>query len=126
MPNNSHFWHVTAKRPRTKISSEGFNLSIHIVRENELDSSALPVNFDKSKVDGIVCIELFDKSYSEFITSFGIPTLFIDASAELTFSEMKADLLLMENIHSTFSLTKKSSLMKELPRSGSSATPAIA
>ncbi|WP_339219440.1 LacI family DNA-binding transcriptional regulator [Paenibacillus sp. FSL H8-0332] len=107
MPNNSHFGTSLLSGLEQKISSEGFNLSIHIVRENELDSSALPVNFDKSKVDGIVCIELFDKSYSEFITSFGIPTLFIDASAELTFSEMKADLLLMENIHSTSSLTKK-------------------
>ncbi|MNW42564.1 HTH-type transcriptional repressor PurR [compost metagenome] len=107
MPNNSHFGTSLLSGLEQKISSEGFNLSIHMVRENELSAPALPVNFDKSKVDGIVCIELFDKNYSEFITSLEIPTLFIDASAEITFSEMKADILLMENFHSTFSITRK-------------------
>lgn len=107
MPNNSHFGSSLLSGLEQKISSEGFNLSIHMVRENELNSSALPVNFDKSKVDGIVCIELFDKKYSEFITSLEIPTLFIDASAELMFSVMKADILLMENTYSTFNITKR-------------------
>lgn len=107
MPNNSHFGTSLLSGLEQKISSVGFNLSIHMVRENELKSPALPVNFDKSKVDGIVCIELFDENYSEFITSLEIPTLFIDASAALTFYEMKADLLLMENTHSTFSITKR-------------------
>jgi LacI family transcriptional regulator len=107
MPNNSHFGTSLLSGLEQKISSVGFNLSIHMVRENELKSPALPVNFDKSKVDGIVCIELFDENYTEFITSLEIPTLFIDASADLAFSEMKADLLLMENSHSTFRITKR-------------------
>lgn len=106
MPNNSHFGTSLLSGLEQKISSEGFNLSIHMVRENELNTLALPVNFDKSKVDGIVCIELFNKNYSDFITSLEIPTLFIDASADLAFIEMKADILLMENSHSTFSITK--------------------
>lgn len=107
MPNNSHFGTSLLSGLEQKISSVGFNLSIHMVRENELKSPALPVNFDKSKVDGIVCIELFDENYSEFITSLEIPTLFIDASATLSFSDMKADVLLMENTHSTFRITKR-------------------
>ncbi|WP_018750598.1 LacI family DNA-binding transcriptional regulator [Paenibacillus sanguinis] len=111
MPNNSHFGTSLLSGLEQKISSKGFNLSIHMVRENELNTLALPVNFDKSKVDGIVCIEMFNKSYSDFITSLGIPTLFIDASADLEFSDMKADILLMENSHSTFSITK--SLIEE-------------
>lgn len=107
MPNNSHFGTSLLSGLEQKISSEGFNLSIHMVRENELNMLELPVNFDKSKVDGIVCIELFNKNYTEFITSLEIPTLFIDASAELIFYEIKADILLMENSHSIYSVTKK-------------------
>lgn len=106
MPYNSHFGTSLLSGLEQKISNEGFNLSIHMVREYELESQALPVNFDKSKVDGIVCIELFDKNYSEFIKSLDIPTLFIDASPELTLSE-KADILLMENAHSTVEITKR-------------------
>lgn len=107
MPNNSHFGTSLLSGLEQKISSEGFNLSIHMVRENEINSLALPVNFDKSKVDGIVCIELFNKNYSKFISSLEIPTLFIDASAALTFTEMKSDILLMENAHSIFSMTRR-------------------
>ncbi|WP_341282239.1 LacI family DNA-binding transcriptional regulator [Paenibacillus sp. FSL H8-0537] len=106
MPNHSHFGTSLLSGLEQKISSEGFNLSIHMVRKNELELQALPVNFDKSKVDGIVCIELFDKHYSEFIASLEIPTLFIDASADLALPD-KADILLMENVHSIFNMTKR-------------------
>lgn len=107
MPNNSHFGSSLLSGLEQKISAKGFNLSIHMVRENELTSLTLPVNFDKNNVDGIVCIEMFNKNYSEFITSLEIPVLFIDASADLTFTEIKTDILLMENVHSTFSMTKR-------------------
>jgi len=107
LPNNSHFGTTLLSGFEQKMSAEGYNLSIHIVRENDLEMLSLPVNFDKSKVDGILCIELFHKPYSDFIASLGIPTLFVDASSELVFSELKGDVLLMENFHSVYQVTRK-------------------
>ncbi|MBD3918581.1 hypothetical protein H8B09_07450 [Paenibacillus sp. PR3] len=107
LPRNSHFGSSLLCGLEKKISSEGFILSIHIVRETELESLQLPSNFDKAKVDGIVCIELFNRKYSEFIDSLGIPAIFIDASAELFYPELNTDVLLMENEYSTFCMTKK-------------------
>jgi len=107
MPSSSHFGTSLLSGLEEKISSEGYNLSIHIVRETELDALVLPLNFDKSKVDGIVCIELFNKKYTDFINSLDIPTIFIDASAEVFYPELNADLILMENEHSTFFITRK-------------------
>ncbi|MBD2868599.1 LacI family DNA-binding transcriptional regulator [Paenibacillus arenilitoris] len=106
MPNNSHFGTSLLSGLEKKISSEGYNLSIHIVREAEIEALVLPVNFDKSKVDGIVCIELFDKNYTEFISALGLPTIFIDSASELFYPELRGDLLLMENEQSVRWMTK--------------------
>lgn len=81
-------------------------MSIHIVRENEIQAGTLPNNFEASKVDGIICIEMFDPQYSELVTSLGLPTIFIDCSVDIFCPDLKADLLLMENEHSVYSVTK--------------------
>jgi len=107
MPSNSHFGTSTLGGLEKKISSDGFNLSIHIVRESDIQALVLPNNFDSKKVDGIVCIELFDKKYTQLINSLGLPTIFIDTTADIFYSELEADVILMENEHSTYFITKK-------------------
>lgn len=79
MPNSSHFGSRLINGLEKKISSEGYNLSIHIIRQAEIDALILPNNFELKHVDGIVCIELFDKAYTELINNLGIPTIFIDS-----------------------------------------------
>lgn len=106
MPGSSHFGSRLLGGLEEKISSEGYNLSIHFVREAETAAMELPVNFEPAKADGIICIEMFDKAYSEMVTGLGIPVIFIDASAELDFSELQADVMLMENEHCVASVTK--------------------
>ncbi|GIP13217.1 LacI family transcriptional regulator [Paenibacillus macerans] len=107
LPNTSHFGSTLISGLEKRISAEGYNLSIHIVRDIEQKSLSLPNNFDASNVDGIICIELFDLEYSKLITGLGIPTIFIDCSAYVCYPEFQADVLLMENDHSTYQLTRK-------------------
>ncbi|MDO3675388.1 LacI family DNA-binding transcriptional regulator [Paenibacillus ehimensis] len=107
LPNTSHFGSALISGLEERISSEGYNLSIHIVRDIERSTLSLPNNFDAANVDGIICIELFDMEYSKLITGLGIPTLFVDCSASICYSDFQADILLMENEHSTYQLTKR-------------------
>ncbi|AIQ49256.1 LacI family transcriptional regulator [Paenibacillus sp. FSL R7-0273] len=107
LPNTSHFGSTLISGLEKRISAEGYNLSIHIIREIEQNALTLPNNFDVDNVDGIICIELFDLAYSERITSLGIPTIFIDCSAHVCYPEFQADVLLMENENSTYQLTRK-------------------
>ncbi|MFT8321623.1 MAG: LacI family DNA-binding transcriptional regulator [Bacillus sp. (in: firmicutes)] len=107
LPNTSHFGSELISGLEKEISTQGYNLSFHIVRERDQTSLTLPNNFDVKKVDGIVCIELFDLEYSKLITSLGIPTIFVDCAATTCYPSFKADVLLMENQHSTYLLTKK-------------------
>ncbi|SKA85524.1 transcriptional regulator, LacI family [Clostridium sp. USBA 49] len=107
LPTGSHFGSMLLSELEKKISAEGYNLSIHILRDTEINALALPNNFELKSVDGIVCIEQFDKKYSQLISSLGIPTIFIDCTADVSYNELNADILLMENMHSTYSVTKK-------------------
>ncbi|MFD1956625.1 LacI family DNA-binding transcriptional regulator [Paenibacillus thailandensis] len=107
LPNASHFGSALISGLEKRISSEGFNLSFHIIRDVDQASLSLPVNFDASNVDGIICIELFDKAYSELITNLGVPTIFVDCASTICYPDFKADILLMENERSTYQLTKK-------------------
>lgn len=106
LPNTSHFGSTLISGLEKHISAEGYNLSIHIIREIEQKSLTLPNNFDVDNVDGIICIELFNLEYSRLITDLGVPTIFIDCSAHVCYPELQADILLMENEHSTYHLTK--------------------
>lgn len=107
MPNSSHFGSLVINGIEKKLSSEGYTLSIHIIREAEIDAVVLPNNFELKNVDGIVCIELFNKDYTKLINNLEIPTIFIDCSASIFYPDLNTDILLMENEHSTYSLTKK-------------------
>ena len=106
MPDSSHFGSPVISGLEKRISAEGYNLSIHIVREDERDALRLPNNFDVSAVDGIVCIELFDREYSELLNNLNIPVIFVDCASDIDFSSFEADILLMENEHSVYQLTR--------------------
>ncbi|WP_139902293.1 LacI family DNA-binding transcriptional regulator [Clostridium thermarum] len=107
MPYANHFGNALLNELERKISAEGFTLSIYVVRDTEIDSLIFPNNFDEKKVDGIICIELFNKKYTELICKLNLPTILIDCVYDISFTELNADIILMENEHSTYALTKK-------------------
>lgn len=106
MPNSSHFGSNLLSGFEEKISNLGYRLSMYMIRDNELNSSNLPFNFNPELIDGIICIELFDKHYSKLICDLGIPTLFIDSSSNLENEPLNSDILLMESYHNIYSITK--------------------
>jgi LacI family transcriptional regulator len=106
MPNSSHFGSHLLSGFEEKISTQGYRLSMYVIRDNELNSSSLPFNFNPESVDGIICIELFDKECSQLICELGIPTLFVDSPSSHDSSPVNADILLMENYHSIYNITK--------------------
>lgn len=107
MPYANHFGNALLNELERAISAEGYTLSIYVVRDTEIKSLALPNNFDEKKVDGIVCIELFDKKYTDLISKLNLPTILIDCVYDISFTKLNSDIILMENEHSTYTLTKK-------------------
>lgn len=105
MPTGSHFGANFLSGFEEKISNYGIKLSIYVIRKDDLENLTLPNNFDRTLVDGIICIEMFDSDYSNLITNLELPTLFIDSSLTKDNPELKADILLMENYNSVYNLT---------------------
>lgn len=107
MPNTSHFGFNLLSGFEKRLSNEGYNLSIHMIRDAEITNLCLPNNFTLDSVSGIICMEMFNKSYSNFLCSLDIPTLFVDSEPLLHIPPLKSDVLLMENYKSFYTLTKK-------------------
>lgn len=106
MPNTSHFGYHVLSGFEKEISDCGYKLSMYVVRDNELNSHCLPSNLDLDTVKGIICIEMFDKDYSDLICNLNIPTLFVDCPNTHDTPPINADILLMENYHSLYYMTK--------------------
>lgn len=106
IPYGSHFGTVALEAFHEKISNHRFKLSIYLIREEDIKNKKLPLGFDSNVISGILCMELFDKEYIEFLSSLGIPILFIDHAYNINPYELEADFILMENFHSTKTLTE--------------------
>lgn len=106
MPNRSHFGFHLLSGFEKDISSLGYKLSIYLIRDSELKSCSLPLNFNDETTDGIICIEMFDNDYSKMLSSLGMPTLFIDSPVLNDSESVQGDILLMENYHSVYKLTE--------------------
>ena len=107
IPSNSHFASTMLDYFQNEISSLGYRLSLYLIREQELRSLTLPMGFNKENTDGILIIELFDLSYSQFICSLDIPALFVDSTVNPREHQLDADFLYMDNATNIFLLMKE-------------------
>ena len=94
---NSHFASTMLDRVQRELSQAGYSFTMHRIRQEDLLSCSLPASFFPDSVSGILCIEVFDQKYSEFLCSLDIPILFVDCSTELLSRKLAADVLLMNN-----------------------------
>lgn len=81
------------------VSRSHFTLSLYPVSEEELHSLTLPPAAIPEHISAILCIEIFDRAYSEMLCSLKKPVLFIDAYAGAIHDNLKADIILMESQH---------------------------
>lgn len=87
-----------------KISALGYRLTIYVLRDTVVSTCSFPENFNEETTDAILVLELFDKPYTSFLCSHGIPTLFVDSFANLHNETISSDVLYMENRNSSYQL----------------------
>ncbi|MBE6024047.1 MAG: LacI family transcriptional regulator [Cellulosilyticum sp.] len=106
-PGNSHFGTKLLNSFQEKIGEYGYKLSIYIIRDSEIDQLCFPMNFNQEHTAGILCLELFSESYSEFLCNQQIPLLFVDTVFNHCDLNLQADLLYMENQNSVYIMLKQ-------------------
>lgn len=107
MPSGSYFGSEFISSFTERIGQSGYTLTMYIVKEDDVKNKRLPANFDIASSDGILCIELFDPEYSQFLCTLGLPTLFADAFVHDSFDDLPSDMIMMDNHNCTQILTKK-------------------
>lgn len=107
MLGNSHFSSPMLDNFQKEISQMGYTLTIHLIRQDELDQMKLPFTFHADRVDGIICLEVFHPEYSTLICDLGIPVLFVDSPVNTGNFTLKADCLYMDNYTNVHALVQE-------------------
>ncbi len=95
--STQHFASLMLDAFQREISRLGYTLNAHRITPDDLENLILPMTFDKSRVAGIICVEVFDHPYAEMLCDLGIPTLFVDSPARMHGEVLRSDELLMDN-----------------------------
>lgn len=106
-PGNSHFASTLLDKFQKESSQLGYNVTIYCVRDEEVQMLQLPFQFDRDRISGIICVEMFDYNYSQMLCNLDIPILFVDSPVVGLHPRLKADTLIMDNTYSIYSFIKE-------------------
>ena len=104
MPVDYHFGTFLIPSFAAQLSREGYTLMMQEISEEELRRPALPAHINPDQTAGILCIELFDRRYINWLLSLGLPLLLVDGPFNATTDAMNCDRISMENLASTMAL----------------------
>lgn len=99
----SHFSSSMLDGFQRELSQLGYSFTVHRVHREDVKALRLPSHYNKEKTAGIICVEMFDRRYSNMLCSLGTPILFVDSPVVGMGDSLQADCLYMENkanIHS--------------------------
>ena len=98
LPRDAHFGTFLLSAFSDPISRAGYTLKIFEISAEETRQKKLPPFFDRERVMGILCIEIFDTDYLAMICGLGLPTIVIDGPRHAVSTLMACDFVSMDNI----------------------------
>jgi LacI family transcriptional regulator len=117
-PDAVHIGSSIMSQMEQELRQNGYTMSLHLINDSDLANLTLPPNFYINQVSAIVCIEVFNDSYSKLLSSLGVPILFIDTCVQFHDLGLKADLIMYENIYSTRQMISKIYERKHISTAG--------
>lgn len=104
---NSHFSSAMLDNFQRELSQMGYSFTVHRVHGDDVKALRLPSHYNMEKTAGIICVEMFDREYSNMLCSLGTPILFIDSPVIGMGDTLQADCLYMENKTNIHSLVQE-------------------
>ena len=92
-----HFAVLMLDRFKQELTQLGYTLNTYFISQENLVQGTLPATFNREQVSGIICIEMFDRAYSEMICGLEVPVLFVDGPHKRGGYSLPADQLYMDN-----------------------------
>ena len=106
-PLNHHFGSMLMKAFTDAVCRWGYTVQMYELTAQEVAQRRLPDRVSPGNVVGILCIELFDRSFLEMLSDLGLPLLSVDAYCEANRSFYPCDILTMENVASEMVITRR-------------------
>lgn len=94
---SSHFATTMVDKLHLELSLLGYELVMYRIGQKHLKTLTLPAPITRESVGGIICVEMFNREYSDMVCDCGIPVLFVDSPVSPCNITLRADRLLMEN-----------------------------
>lgn len=95
--NYSHFATLMLDKFQQEISQLGYTMTTHRVTEQNYQNKTLPPSMNMTHIRGILCVEMFNREYDEFLCSLDLPILFVDGPSRIDGKCLPADMLYMDN-----------------------------
>jgi LacI family transcriptional regulator len=105
MVSNS-FFACLLNETQQNVAASGYVLLFTGMQEAEVKAAQIPAVIKNRQVDGIVCLETFEKNFIEELLKYEIPTVFLDFSRNIWSVQGKYDVVLMNNEFQAFCLTR--------------------
>ena len=89
------------------ISRMGYMMKLFEISSEEIAAGKLPPHLLLEETAGFLCIELFDESYLNMISSLGLPCVLVDGHKQMSRSLLNSDFICMESYAATIALTER-------------------
>lgn len=94
---SSHFASTMLDKFQRELSVLGYSFTMHRLQEKEIANLMLPGSYIEARTAGIICIEMFDRTYCSMLCGLDVPVLFVDSPAYDLHAPLRADHLYMDN-----------------------------
>lgn len=102
-----HFSAAMLEHFESRLSRFNYGLAMYRVSPQNIEQKTLPSSIHIAAISGIICFEMFDPPYCNMLCELGVPVLFVDCPSPFQSSILKADILLMENRGSIFTVVRE-------------------
>lgn len=100
---SNFFAHIVSEIQK-RTEGEGYTLLLSNIRDYDIETMQLPANLQSGNIDGIVCMELFDKAYIKKLLSLEIPTVFVEFYYNAWEIQGNYDVVMMNNEFQVYSM----------------------
>lgn len=101
------FWMNVMSGVEQILSGSGYEMKISFIKNEDIDSLALPALLTNNDIDGFIVAGSIAKPYTEKLMELPVPKAFININPRISLSGLQADVVFMENEDSIYRITRR-------------------
>ena len=106
-PLNHHFGSMFIKSFTDTVCRGGYTVQMYELSEEELSEHRLPARLAADNTIGVLAIELFDRSFIDYLCGLDYPVILVDGYCGVNSSRLPCDVISMENTCSVMRITEQ-------------------